>query len=115
MMKLDKENKLTNEALEQVAGGNAGECALESEFFNDLGYNIPVMGFLDMEFNWEEGSAKVKEGWAHFGVDCHIAKSVKNEYYINGKRVSRREAFKHAAYKAGKPWVYDDDYSKCAL
>ena len=80
MMKLDKENKLTNEALEQVAGGNAGECALESEFFNDLGYNIPVMGFLDMEFNWEEGSAKVKEGWAHFGVDCHIAKSVKDDY-----------------------------------
>ena len=115
MMKLDKENKLTNEALEQVAGGNAGECALESEFFNDLGYNIPVMGFLYMEFNWEEGSAKVKEAWAHFGVDCDIAKSRKNAYYIDGKRVSRREAFKHAAYKAGKPWVYDDDYSKCAL
>ena len=114
-MKLDKENKLTNEALEQVAEGNAGECALESEFFHDLGYNIPVMGFLHMEFNWEEGSAKVKEGWTHFGVDCHIAKSVKNEYYIDGKRVSRREAFKYAAYKAGKPGVYDDDYSKCAL
>lgn len=114
-MKLDKENKLTNDELGQVAGGNAGECALESEFFNDLGYNIQPMGFLHMEFNWEEGSAKVKEAWAHFGVDCHIAKLVKNEYYIDGKKVSRREAFRYAAYKAGKPRVYDDDYSKCAL
>ena len=48
-MKFDKKNKLTNEELERVAGGNAGKCALESEFFNDLGYNIQVMashGFL---------------------------------------------------------------------
>ena len=28
-MKFDKENKLTNEELERVAGGNAGECALD--------------------------------------------------------------------------------------
>ena len=107
MMKLDKENKLTNEALKQVAGGNAGECAFETEYLQQLGYNIQPMGFLDMEFNWEEGAAKVKAGWAHFGVDCHVARSVKNEYYIDGKKVSRRKAFQYAANQAGRPEVFE--------
>jgi len=84
-MKLKNENKLTDADLEQVVGG--GQLDQDSRFLNVL-----LQG---------------REG--------QIAKSVKNEYYIDGKRVSRREAFKHAAYKAGRPEVYDYDYSRCAL
>ena len=103
----DELEMLSDDELEQIAGGTVGETVIESEFLYELGYGSVTTGVLELWVDWKGETAKVEKGWAKFGVECHSHENARNDFYIDGKKVSRDDAFKYAANKVGKPEVYE--------
>ena len=48
----------------------------------------------DLLFNWVEDSAEVDGGWRRAGITCVSNFAAFNEYYKDGKQISRGEAIK---------------------
>ena len=58
--------KLTDEELDQVAGGGFRQTIGDDAFLMEFGYMDKK--FREYSFNWVENSAKVDAGWAKAGV-----------------------------------------------
>ena len=105
----DKE--LTTEQLEDVAGGSEKEISLDSYFLYHM------LGTCCLPWDCKNQNvyvrvsafADVRAAWMKLGVDINIWEGNQNEYFINGKRISRREAFEHAQKVLGKK-VTDSDW-----
>ena len=93
--KILQEEMLSDEELENVAGGTIGETAGDSQILYDHGLmdnhydSIPVM------FSWKSKSAEVDAGWAKAGITCVTKPFGSNQYFMNGKEISRGEAYDH--------------------
>ena len=91
----DQLEQLTDEELEQVAGGTISQTAADSKILYDYGMmnkyheNIPVM------FYWKSKSAEVDAGWAKAGITCVTKPLADNKYFLNGKEISRGQAYDH--------------------
>ena len=79
---------LSEEQLENVAGGTCLESARDSYFL------------------------KLIKAWATVGVKLELPESifVANKYFINGKQVSQEDARKHAMRVTGKYMEEEDWY-----
>ena len=93
----DELEKLSDEQLELVAGGNAYDTADDSKFLNSLG------GFTnrysDFEIKHQNHDDEIREAWAKVGVEATIHGKMfftENVYKINGKKVSRVNAIVYA-------------------
>ena len=51
--------------------------------------NIPAM------FYWKSKSASVDAGWAKAGITCVTKPFGNNQYFKDGKEISRRDAYNH--------------------
>lgn len=99
--------ELGDEELERMAGGTFGTTSLDSEFLHDIGYGIGPLSNWNLIFHWDSNSAKVDAAWANFGIRCITDPCGENEFYIDGKNVSPREAYLRAAEQAGRTDVFD--------
>ena len=91
---------MSDEELEQVAGGGFRQTIGDDTFLMEFGYMDKK--FREYSFNWVENSAKVDAGWAKAGVTCcTVFGSGDNKYWINGNQVSRKEAFAHVLRQNG--------------
>ena len=93
---------LTDEELDQVAGGWYNETAGDSFLLNKLG----LCDYYDpLEIQFTVGTAKeeaVQAAWKACGVNfVWHGDGVDNEYYIGTQRVSRRQAAWHAVKVMG--------------
>ena len=89
--------KLMDKELNMVAGGDLYEVmddsialnvhSYMSEYFDDVFYLIQ---------HWDHCSSAVDAGWKNAGVTSVTRFMDSNTYFIDGKEVSRYEAFKHA-------------------
>ena len=87
--------KLTDEELEQVAGGTIRQTAGDSKILYDYGLMDRHYGTIPVMFYWKSKSAEVDAGWARAGITCVTKPLGNNQYFLNGKEISRGQAYDH--------------------
>ena len=87
--------KLTDEELEGVAGGTIGQTAGDSKILDDYGLMDKYYGTIPVMFYWNSKSAEVDAGWSKAGITCVTKPFGNNQYFIDGKEISRGEAYNH--------------------
>ena len=97
----DELELMSDEELEQVAGGNYDECVTDMNYLRHCGVDVDCdpheIGF----------SLGIREAWAKVGIECsawsmeYNVSVYKNKYYLDGKEISHFEACKHAAAVQG--------------
>ena len=97
--------KLSDEQLEQVAGGTWNQTAEDSRFLNSLNGSTDRYGAT--KICWTPGTKieeEVQRGWATVGINFtwHGGAISDNEYYLNGKKISQSDARRHAMEVTGK-------------
>ena len=100
-----EDKKLTMEEMEQVAGGRNWEVVDDSKFLNVLLRGRP--GQCDRYGSWRAGlnDTEIAKAWASVGIRAkfhYSSKAGPNEYYLDGKEISREEAWAHAEQVVGK-------------
>ena len=80
----------------------------DSQFLNDMGVCPDRWGSVYITFNWSEVSKAVDESWAKMGVRCVTNFWDDNKYYINGKEVTKWEAYDYVAHKLNKTYIKKD-------
>ena len=101
----DELEMLSDEELDQVTGGSAGESADDSRFLNSLGGFCNRYGTFRMQS--QDHDYEIRDAWKQVGVDAEIhtgylfTGGCNNVYKINGKKVSRVEAINHAMKVTG--------------
>ena len=93
-----KDEILSEEELDQVAGGTVVQTASDSQFLRDVGINDEYTGwnnkFTERQF---EGVSKVViDGWAKIGITCTPDQKGENTYSMNGAAITRKEAYEEA-------------------
>ena len=86
---------MSDEELEGVAGGTIGQTAGDSKILYDYGLINKYYGTIPVMFYWKSKSAEVDSGWAKAGITCVTAPLAGNKYFLNGKEISRGEAYAH--------------------
>ena len=87
--------KLSDEELDNVAGGTIGQTAGDSQILYDYGLMDRYYGTIPVMFYWKSKSAEVDAGWSKAGITCVTAPTRDNKYFMNGKEISRGEAYDH--------------------
>ena len=106
MMKSIKELKLTD--LETVSGGCMGTTSRDSKFLFNVGLMDETYSPDGLFWGWLSKSKNVDDAWARAGIVCCTCPAADNEYYLNGKRITRKEAFYCVANKCGVIIDYAD-------
>ncbi len=86
--------KLMDKELNMVTGGNIIETSTDSYLLCGAGYMSDMYTEGDLIFNWVEASSEIDEGWRKAGITCVSSFADFNEYYKDGKQISRGEALK---------------------
>ena len=103
MAKEDKyaDEMLTDDELEQVSGGGTMQTCGDNDFLQSFGYSH-YEGDYGWDVSWGKASDSVDKGWSEAGITC-VTKfgCPDNLYFINGKQISRKEAFAHVLRQKG--------------
>ena len=97
--------KMTDEELDQVAGGTYIESSSDAiKFQNELGvkiYDTEIVGVPVLQHN---EFVKLRDAFSQYGVkvEDHGGLINENKYFIDGNQVSRDDAWKHIMAQAGK-------------
>ena len=84
---------LSPEELEGVSGGNCTELSNDSSVLKSLGL-CNYYGYFDL-CRCPGHCQEIVNAWKNAGVDCRFSDLVGNEYYIDGKKVSRNDAINY--------------------
>ena len=99
-----KDEILKDEELEQVAGGTFAESYSDAQQFEKIGVKIFKNDLVGVPLLDHEGFVNLRNAFDKYGVTIKddgsiwgdlTGKSKANQYYINGKQVSREDAWKH--------------------
>ena len=96
---------MSDEELDQVAGGTWAETAADSRFLNSLNGSTDRYGALRIAFTpGTKIQEEIQRGWAKVGIKFtwHNGAISGNEYYLGDKKISQSEARKHAMQVTGK-------------
>ena len=106
--KILQEEMLSDEQLEQVAGGTCYETADDSRFLNVLlnGTKYHQCDRYGASRIFFDSNARddVVEAWASLGIKINVKSGliIRNSYSLNGKEISQHEAWSHAEKLTGK-------------
>ena len=92
---------LTDDELNQVVGGGTMQTCGDNDFLQSFGYTH-YKGNYPWNVSWAKASTSVDKGWSESGITC-VTKwgCPDNLYFLNGKQISRKEAFAHVLRKNG--------------
>ena len=95
--KILKDEILNDEQLDEVAGGTYIESADDAQKFNKLGIKITDNEILGVPVLFHDEFVKLRETFNKFGVTIKDNGGLinQNQYFINGKEVSRDAAWNH--------------------
>ena len=100
-MMINNKELLSMNELDQVAGGTTTELSNDSRFLNVL-----LRGRAGQPNRYGELKCHFADLW---GVDTRMGpQSLLNKYYINGKKVTRAEAWSHAEAVVGKHLIHSE-------
>ena len=94
--------EMTDEELEQVAGGTYKETAGDTRFLNDLAGLCDRFGATKALFYPGIVEDEACKGWSKIGITVSAGVFGSNVYYLNGEKISRRQAFDYACKKFGR-------------
>ena len=83
---------MSDEELEQVAGGTHGESYADGVFLYNHGILDDYPSKIGLLLRWGSNSAKIDEGWAKVGITCVSDVFKDNKYFLGDKEISRDEA-----------------------
>ena len=86
---------MSDEELDQVAGGNVGQTVDDSKLLYDYGLVDDWHGNTHTFFNWKSDSAIVDGGWSKAGITCVTKFDKMNKYFKDGKEITHDEAIAH--------------------
>lgn len=98
--KILNEEVMSQEELENVAGGTYNQTAADSRFLHDLngstdGYSAGSAFFIHSKI-----SREVTAAWSKLGISVDTSWGCPdNKYYLDGKEITRREAINYACKK----------------
>ena len=98
----DELEKLSDEELEKVAGGTWGQTAGDTRFLNDLAGLCDRFGQTAGFFKFGTVADEACKGWSKIGIQVNPGWYSGNAYYLDGQRITRKEAFEYALKKFGK-------------
>ena len=99
-----KDEILKDSELDQVAGGTFAESYGDAQQFEKLGVKIFKNDLVGVPLLDPEGFANLRNAFEKYGVTIKddgsifgdlVGTSKANQYYLNGKEISRDEAWKH--------------------
>ena len=97
-----KDEILKDEELDQVAGGNRDELALDTQLFNALGDRFKAYNLEDITSSNVNGIAgKITALWNKAGIQVKYNDFGANSYSINGQPISRNDAVDKLANNLG--------------
>ena len=101
----DELELMSDEELEQVAGGNYDECVADMKYLRLCGVDVDCdpheIGF----------GLGIREAWAKVGIECEAwsmdynVSVFKNKYFLDGKEIPNLVAYKHAADVQGLDYM----------
>ena len=91
-MKNTDKRDLNMDQLGKVSGGSEVDTNNDSYMLHKLGLLDAHYGSFDLTFNWASCTAKIEEAWAKLGITCVTNFVCANQYFYEGKRISRKEA-----------------------
>ena len=100
-----KDEVLSEEELDKVAGGSVRQVASDSQFLRDSGA-VPLKGWGNhaVKNNFELYSGAVVKAWEKVGITCTPSANGDNVYSKDGKEISRWQAYQTVAEKTGFPF-----------
>ena len=97
-----KDEILKDEELEQIAGGNRDELALDTQLFNTMGNRIKAYDLDDITNTNVNGiAARITSLYGKLGIEVKYNDFGASNYYINGNRIPRNQAVTEALNRAG--------------
>ena len=85
-------NKLRDEELEQVAGGDFGETSSDSRLLYEHGLMNDWQNIFQVILHWVPYSKEVDEGWSRAGITCVTKPLGYNKYFAGSREITRDEA-----------------------
>ena len=82
--------------LGKVSGGNEIETQEDSHKLFKLGLLDEAYGDDDLTFDWLRCSSNIDAAWAKVGITCVTNFVCVNQYYFEGKKITRTEALEIA-------------------
>ena len=100
---------MSDDELNQVAGGTINQTVMDSQFLYDYGLVDDWHGNFHTAFHWLSDSAAVDAGWAKAGITCvtKVDSLSSNLYFKDGKEITHVEAIAHV--KANFKKIRDHD------
>ena len=97
-----KDEILSEEDLDNVAGGTVNQTASDSQFLRDIGINEKGWGNTKTSNFFDDVSKVVSDGWSKVGITCTTDKDGDNTYKLGEKEISRFDAYLHAQRETKK-------------
>ena len=98
----DQLEQLTDEELENVAGGTYNETAADSRFLNDLAGLTDRYGATRAFFEDAKISKEVTAAWNKIGIGVDTSWGGSNKYFKDGQEITRKQAVQFACEKYGR-------------
>ena len=103
---IKKEELLSMEELDNVAGGTVRETALDTEFLRDIGLDIQGRTTKSVHKNFSDVTSELRAAWAQVGIRCLEINShdINKNVYADSKGnvITRKAAMQHALSVQGK-------------
>ena len=97
---------ISNEQLDNVAGGTYQQVRDDSRFLNSLNGSTERYGNLGTLFG--VGFDEVKNAWEKLGIVANMKHGYDNEYFLDGQQITQEEARQHAMDVVGKQMTESD-------
>ncbi len=102
MKEILKNEILKEEELEQIAGGNRDELALDTQLLNTMGNRMePYTLYQLTDANVRGISARVTSMFGQFGIKVEYNDTGASKYSIDGNPIPRNQAVTELLYRAG--------------
>ena len=116
-MKDDKfaDEMLTDDELDNVAGGEALEMVNDSRFLNSLNGSCDRYGDWKISFSAGAYNEEIEKAWASVGIKAEVSSGLggfgkTNKYYLDGKQITQEEARRHAM-KVTNHYMVESDWN----
>ncbi len=103
---------LSDEELSMVAGGTKSQTGDDSKLLYEHGL---LNNWFYIGSDWIEKSAEVDAGWAKAGITCVTKLGSNNLYFMDGRQISRDEAYKHVITNFKKVRDSSKEYRRTVL
>lgn len=103
---------MSDEELEQVAGGTHNMTASDTRALNEMGFDIEPLSAVQTAWapNYHKAKAAVNRVFSKYGISVDAGFSGDNAYYQGDKVITRKKAFEIICQRTGKSFPEAFDY-----